>query len=82
MYSEKVRAELLDGTLIDHKNHYAGYCRGFYVTITPQADGYRVTVNAEPSGEIRAIVAAAIKKYSSDKRYRNLSLHGDTDPEE
>ena len=51
MYSEKVRAELLDGTLIDHKNHYAGYCRGFYVTITPQADGYRVTVNASKADD-------------------------------
>jgi primosomal protein N' (replication factor Y) len=43
---------------------------------------YRVTVNAEPSAEIRAIIAAAIKKYSSDKRFRDLSLHGDTDPTE
>ena len=43
---------------------------------------YRVTVNAEPSAEIRAIVAAAIKKYSTDKRFRDLSLHGDTDPTE
>ncbi|MBP5166499.1 MAG: primosomal protein N' [Oscillospiraceae bacterium] len=43
---------------------------------------YRVTVNADPSGEIRAVIAAAIKKYSSDKRFRDLSLHGDTDPTE
>ena len=46
MYSEKVRAELLGGALADHKNHYAGYCRGYYMTLVPQAEGYRVTVNA------------------------------------
>ena len=46
MYSEKVRAELLGGALADHKNHYAGYCRGYYMTVVPQAEGYRVTVNA------------------------------------
>ena len=46
MYSEKVRAELLGGALADHKTHYAGYCQGYYMTFVPQADGYRVTVNA------------------------------------
>ena len=46
MYSEKVRAELLGGALADHKNHYAGYCQGYYMTIVPQSEGYRVTVNA------------------------------------
>ena len=46
MYSEKVRAELLSGSLIDHKNHYAGYCQGYYLTMVPQAEGYRLTVNA------------------------------------
>jgi hypothetical protein len=46
VYSEKVRAELLGGALADHKTHYAGYCQGYYMTFVPQADGYRVTVNA------------------------------------
>ena len=46
MYSENVRTALLDGALADHKTHYAGCCRGYYTTLTPQSDGYRVTVNA------------------------------------
>ncbi len=51
MYSEKVRAELLDGALADHKTHYAGCCRGYYMTMTPQAEGYRLTVNASMPGD-------------------------------
>ncbi len=46
MYSEKVRAELLGGALADHKNHYAGYCQGYYLTLVPLQEGYRLTVNA------------------------------------
>lgn len=43
---------------------------------------YRVMINAAPSAEIRAITAAAIKKYSADRRFKELLLHGDVNPME
>ena len=40
---------------------------------------YRVTVNAAPSGEVRALIAAALRQYGSDKQNRGLTLYGDVD---
>ena len=41
---------------------------------------YRVMLSCKPSGEARKLVAAALRQYSADKRYRNLVLYGDVDP--
>ncbi len=41
---------------------------------------YRVMLSCEPSKEARMLIAAAIRQYSADKRYRNLVLYGDVDP--
>jgi primosomal protein N' (replication factor Y) len=41
---------------------------------------YRVVLNAEPSKEARALIAGAIKKFSSDRRFRELALYGDVNP--
>ena len=41
---------------------------------------YRVMLSCRPSGEARKLVAAALRQYSADKRYRNLVLYGDVDP--
>jgi primosomal protein N' (replication factor Y) len=40
---------------------------------------YRVTLNAVPSPELRALVAAALRQYGSDKQNRGLTLYGDVD---
>jgi len=41
---------------------------------------YRVMLSCEPSKEARVLIAAAIRQYSADKRFRNLVLYGDVDP--
>ena len=41
---------------------------------------YRVMLSCEPSKEARMLIAAAIRQYSADKRFRNLVLYGDVDP--
>ena len=41
---------------------------------------YRVYLRCLPSKEARALVAAAIKRYSSDKRFKGVSVFGDIDP--
>jgi primosomal protein N' (replication factor Y) len=41
---------------------------------------YRVMLSAPPSGQARTLIAAALRQYSADKRYRNLVLYGDVDP--
>jgi len=41
---------------------------------------YRVYLRCPPSKEARALVAAAIKRYSSDKRFKGVSVFGDIDP--
>ena len=40
---------------------------------------YRVTVNAVPSGEVRALISAALRQYGSDRQNRGLTLYGDVD---
>ena len=40
---------------------------------------YRVTVNAAPSGKVRALIAAALRQYGSDRQNRGLTLYGDVD---
>ena len=41
---------------------------------------YRVMLCCKPSGDARKLIAAALRQYSADKRYRNLVLYGDVDP--
>ena len=41
---------------------------------------YRVMLRCKPSGEARKLIAAALRQYSADKRYRNLVLYGEVDP--
>ncbi|MDD6189818.1 MAG: primosomal protein N' [Clostridiales bacterium] len=41
---------------------------------------YRVYLRCPPSKEARALIAAAIRRYSSDKRYKGVSVFGDIDP--
>lgn len=41
---------------------------------------YRVYLRCPPSKEARALVAAAIKRYLSDKRFKGVSVFGDIDP--
>ena len=41
---------------------------------------YRVMLSALPSAEIRMLVAAALRQYAQDKRFRNLVLYGEVDP--
>lgn len=43
---------------------------------------YRVILNAEPSREARALITAAVKKYSADRKYRSLFIFGDVNPME
>ncbi len=40
---------------------------------------YRVSLNAVPSGEVRALMAAALRQYGSDRANRGLTLYGDVD---
>ncbi len=41
---------------------------------------YRVMLSTVPSREARMLIAAALRQYSTDKRFRNLVLYGDVDP--
>ena len=41
---------------------------------------YRVMLSVPPSAQARTLIAAALRQYSADKRYRNLVLYGDVDP--
>lgn len=41
---------------------------------------YRVYLRCAPGREARALVAAAIKRYSNEKRFRGISVFGDVDP--
>ncbi len=41
---------------------------------------YRVYLRCPPGREARALIAAAIKRYSSDKRFKGVSVFGDIDP--
>ncbi len=41
---------------------------------------YRVTLSAQPSREVRALTAAAIRRFAEDKRYKGLVLFGEVDP--
>ncbi len=41
---------------------------------------YRVTLSARPSREVRALTAAAIRRFAGDKRYKGLVLYGEVDP--
>ena len=41
---------------------------------------YRVYLRCPPGKEARALIAAAIKRYSSDKRFKGVSVFGDIDP--
>ena len=43
---------------------------------------YRVMLSCRPSKEARMLVSAALRQYSADKRYRDLVLFGDVDPQE
>ncbi len=41
---------------------------------------YRVYLRCTPCKEARALIAAAIKRYSKEKRFRGISVFGDVDP--
>ncbi len=41
---------------------------------------YRIMLSCPPSKDARMLVAAALRQYSSDNRFRNLILYGDVDP--
>ncbi len=41
---------------------------------------YRVMLSVTPSPQARALIAAALRQFSADKRYRTLVLYGDVDP--
>ncbi len=43
---------------------------------------YRVWLRSEPGPRIRALTAAAIRRFASDRRYRELTIYGDVDPME
>lgn len=43
--SEKIRVQILNGSLASHKNYLAGYCRGYYVAIAMDMANFYITVN-------------------------------------
>ena len=43
---------------------------------------YRVLLNGEPSKELRALVAGAVRQYSADRRYAALTVFGSADPQD
>lgn len=46
MIKEKLRSQILNGTLQDYKHHLAGRYRGFYITVTFISPYYSVRINA------------------------------------
>lgn len=45
LFAEKYRAQILNGALVDHKTCLAGFCRGYYITLTVNK-AYNICVNA------------------------------------
>ena len=43
---------------------------------------YRVWLRCRPSPRVRALAAAAIRRFSDDRRFRELTIYGDVDPAE
>ncbi len=43
---------------------------------------YRVLLCAPPGREVRALTAAALRKFGADSRYKDLVLYGEADPQE
>ena len=46
MISEKIRAQILNGMLRNHKNHLAGFYKGYYITVELVRPRYIVRINA------------------------------------
>lgn len=49
--AEKIRAQILNGSLADHDGILAGYCRGFYVSLAMDMQNFYITVNCSKEND-------------------------------
>lgn len=69
---DTLRAQILGGSLADHKNHYAGFYRGFYTTMTLDNANFYITVNASKESDT---YNADLKTLFLDKAQRDSKNH-------
>ena len=72
MFNEKIRAEILNGGLADHKTYLSGYCRGYYMTFCTVEGGYLLTVSAfrETDPDNAALKAFLMQCQAGNKKIR------------
>ncbi len=70
MFKEKIRAQILNGALQDHKEYLGGYCRGYYMTITGSEQGWHITVNANRENDVdnTALTAYLLQLKAANKK--------------
>ncbi len=72
MIKEKLRAQILGGSLQDYKMHLAGTYRGFYITVNFVSPQYIVRINASsPNDEGNA----ALKSFAEQQKAANKHLN-------
>lgn len=74
MFNQKIRAEILNGGLTDHKTYLSGYCRGYYMAFTAIEGGYLLTVSAyrETDPDNAALKAFLVQHQAGNKKIRNV----------
>ena len=72
MFNEKIRAEILNGGLTDHKTYLSGYCRGYYMALSAMEGGYLLTVSAyrESDPDNAALKAFLMNLQAENKKLR------------
>lgn len=72
MIKEKLRAQILGGSLQDYKMHLAGSYRGFYITVNFVSPQYIVRINASsPNNEGNATLKSFAEQQKSSNKYLN-----------
>ena len=71
MIKEKLRSQILNGSLQDYQRHLAGSYRGFYMTVDFVSPHYFVTINTSSPNDERN---AALKTFAEQQKVSNKHL--------
>lgn len=76
MVNEKIRKEILGGSLTDNKNYLSGIYRGYYIIIEPTGNQYLITVNAssENDAENRFLLSFLERQKEAVKQLAAVSV--------
>lgn len=70
MIKEKIRSQILNGSLQDYKKHLAGSYRGFYITVDLISPSYIVRINASsPNDEGNAALQTFIEQQKNANKH-------------